>query len=93
MPWKEKTLEEVANSLGVDLKEIREKQRLIELIRKARKEKKISQVVLAKKIGVTQGRIAQIESRVGVSKVTFEVIFGILRELGFELKVVAKKVA
>jgi DNA-binding XRE family transcriptional regulator len=93
MAWKEMTMEELASSMGVDIEEAREKHRLIELIKKARKEKKISQAQLAKKMGVTQGRIAQIESRVGVSKVTFEVLFGILRGLGFELRVVAKKVA
>ena len=93
MAWKEMTVDEMALSLGVNAKEAREKHRLIELIIKTRKEKKLSQANLAKKIGVTQGRIAQIESRVGVSKVTFEVLFGLLRELGFELRVVAKKVA
>ena len=87
------TIDEMALSLGVDTREAREKHRLIELIIKTRKEKKISQTNLAKKIGVTQGRIAQIESRIGVSKVTFEILFGLLRELGFELRVVAKKVA
>jgi predicted transcriptional regulator len=93
MAWKEMTIDKLAASLGVDVHEAREKHRLIELIRKARKEKNISQAVLAKKIGITQGRVAQIESRIGVSRVTFEVLFGLLRELGFELKVVAKKVA
>ncbi len=93
MAFKEMTIEKLALSLGVDIEEAREKHRLIELIKKARKEKKYSQAVLAKRIGVTQGRIAQIESGLGVSKVTFEVLFGLLRELGYELKVVAKKVA
>ena len=93
MAWKEMTIDEMALSLGVDVREAREKHRLIELIIKTRKEKKISQTNLAKKIGVTQGRIAQIESRIGVSKVTFEILFWLLRELGFELRVVAKKVA
>lgn len=93
MALKEMTIDEMAKSLGVDPQEAREKHQLIELIKKARKEKNFSQATLAKKIGVTQGRIAQIESRVGVSKVTFEILFGLLRELGFELKVVAKKVA
>ena len=93
MAWKEMTIDEMALSLGVDVREAREKHRLIELIIKTRKEKNISQTNLGKKIGVTQGRIAQIESRVGVSKVTFEILFWLLRELGFELRVVAKKVA
>lgn len=93
MAWKEVTFDEMARTFGVDPQEIREKHRLIELIKKARKEKDLTQAALGRKIGVTQGRIAQIESRVGTGKVTFEVLFGILRELGYELKVVARKVA
>ena len=93
MPWKEMTIDELDASMGIDVQEAREKFRLINLIKKARKDGAISQATLAKKVGVTQGRIAQIESQIGVSKVTFDVLFGILRELGFELKVVAKKVA
>ncbi|MBK7962151.1 MAG: helix-turn-helix transcriptional regulator [Bdellovibrionales bacterium] len=93
MTWKEMTVEELAKSLDVDIHEFREKHRLIELIKKARKEKRMSQVQLAKKIGVTQGRIAQIESRVGTAKVALEILLSILRELGYEYKIVAKKVA
>ncbi len=93
MAWKEMTVEELAKSLGVDVYEVREKHRLIELIKKARKEKKMSQAQLAKKMGVTQGRIAQIESRVGTAKVALEVLLSVLRELGYEYKIIAKKVA
>ena len=93
MAWKEMAVEELAESLGVDVREIREKHRLIELIKKARKEAKMSQVQLAKKMGITQGRVAQIESRLGTAKVTLEVLLSILRELGYEYKIVAKKVA
>lgn len=93
MAWKEMTVVELAKSLGADIHEIREKHRLIELIKKARKEEKISQTQLAKKMGVTQGRIAQIESRVGTGKVTLEVLLSIIRELGYEYKIIAKKVA
>ena len=87
------TVEELANSLDVDIHEIREKLRLIELIKKVRKEKKMSQTQLAKKVGVTQGRIAQVESRVGTTKVTLETLLSILRELGYEYRIVARKVA
>jgi transcriptional regulator with XRE-family HTH domain len=41
---------------------------------KVRKEQKISQAELAKKAGVTQGRVAQIESGVRTSKVSFDVL-------------------
>jgi len=93
MAYKEMSVDELAKSLGVDVEEAREKHRLIELIKKARKEKHISQAALAKKLGVTQGRIAQIESRIGTAKVTFEIIFSILRHLGFEYRIVAKRSA
>ncbi|MFA6177977.1 MAG: helix-turn-helix transcriptional regulator [Candidatus Paceibacterota bacterium] len=93
MAWKEMTVEEIAKSLDVDVHEIREKHRLINLIKKARKESALSQSQLAKKMGVTQGRIAQIESNFGTSKVTLEILLSILRELGYEYKIVAKKSA
>lgn len=93
MAFKEMNTEELANSLGVNASEVREKQKLIELIVKTRKESKISQAVLARKAGVTQSRIAQIESGVGTSKVTFDVLLNILRLLGFDFKIMAKKAA
>ena len=63
MASKEMSSIEIAKSLGVDAGLIREKHHLIDLIKKARKERKFSQLQLAKQIGVTQGRIAQIESK------------------------------
>lgn len=93
MAWKEVNTKELADSLGVDFSEVEEKQRLIELIVKARKSAKFSQAVLAKKAGVTQARIAQIESGVGTSKITFDVLFNILRLLGYSLKITPKKAA
>ena len=93
MAWKEMTIEEIAKSLGVSISEVREKQHLMDLIVKARKKAGISQAVLAKKLGVTQGRIAQIESGIGTAKVTFDVLLHILEILGYDFKVMTKKVA
>jgi transcriptional regulator with XRE-family HTH domain len=93
MAWKEVTTDELAKSLGVSASEVQEKQKLVELIIKTRKSSNISQTVLAKKLGVTQSRIAQIESGIGTSKITFDVLFNILRSLGLSLKITAKKVA
>ncbi len=90
MAWKEMTVEEVAKSLGVNVVEVREKQRLMNQIVSARKKKGFSQAHLAKRMGVTQSRIAQIESGIGTAKVTFDVLLSILTELGFEYKVVTK---
>jgi len=47
----------------------------------------MSQAALAKKVGVSQSRIAQIESGVGTAKITFDVLFGVLSALGFTVKV------
>ena len=93
MPWKEVSMESLAKSLGVNLAEVREKQRLIDLIIKVRKARRLSQSALAKRIGVTQSRIAQIESGIGTSNVSFDVLLNILVELGYEFRVVAKKAA
>ncbi len=93
MAWKETSIESLAKSLGVRLSEVREKQQLIELIVKARKAQKLSQAALAKRIGVSQSRIAQIESGVGTARVSFDILLNILVELGYEFRVVAKKAA
>jgi transcriptional regulator with XRE-family HTH domain len=93
MPWKEVSMESLAKTLGVSLAEVREKQRLIDLIVKARKARKLSQAALAKRIGVSQSRIAQIESGVGTARVSFDILLNILVELGYEFRVVAKKAA
>lgn len=93
MAWKEMTLEELAKSLGADITEVREKQKLIEMIHKIRKAKKLSQATLAKKLGVSQARVAQIESGIGTAKVTFDVLFNMLITLGYDYRVIAKKAA
>jgi transcriptional regulator with XRE-family HTH domain len=93
MAWKEVSIEELAKSLGANITEIREKQRLVGLIVKTRKAKKLSQVALAKKLGISQARIAQIESGVGTAKVTFDVLFNMLVALGYDYRVVTKKAA
>ncbi len=93
MAWKELSLNELADSLGVSLSEIREKQRLIDQIVKIRRMRHLSQAALAKELGLTQSRIAQIESGVGTSTISFDVLLGILVALGYEFKVVTKEAA
>ncbi len=93
MAFKEISVEKIAQSFNVNLPEIREKQRLIAIIVKERKAKKISQSSLAKKLGVSQARIAQIESGVGTSKVTFDVLLNVLFNLGFDFKIQTRKAA
>ncbi len=93
MAWKEMSVEEIASSLGVSISEVRAKQNLIQLIVKERKTKKLSQGDLAKKVGVTQGRIAQIESGIGTAKVSFDILLNILAVLGYSFKILTKKAA
>jgi transcriptional regulator with XRE-family HTH domain len=93
MPWKEVTLKQLAKSLGANVSEVREKQRLSEVIVKIRKAQELSQAALAKRAGVTQSRIAQIESGVGTAKVSFDVLFNILVALGYDYRVITKKAA
>lgn len=93
MPWKEISITDLAESLGADIAEVREKQRLIAMIIKIRRTKKLSQAKLAEKLGLSQSRIAQIESGVGTSKVTFDVLFHLLTSLGYDYKVVTRKAA
>ena len=91
MAWKKMKPEELAESLGVSAAEVREKQKLIKLIIEARKKRKLSQAELAKKVGVTQGRIAQIESGVGTSRISFDVLLNISTELGYDYHIVSKR--
>ena len=93
MAWKELALPELAESLGVSIAEVREKQRLIDLIIKVRRDRHLSQAALAKKLGISQSRIAQIESGVGTSSVSFDVLLSILVTLGYDFKVVTKVAA
>jgi len=93
MPWKEVSPEKLAKSLGINESEVREKQQLIAMIAEVRKKKGLSQAALAKKLGVSQGRIAQIESGVGTRNISFDVLFGILLQLGYDFRISYRKVA
>lgn len=93
MPWKTVTAAEFSKAHGLDIKEIKEKQHLMLLIAKERKSRGMTQAALAKKIGVTQGRIAQIESGIGTSRTSFDVLLAILTKLGYQFKIVARKAA
>ena len=93
MPWKELTLRRFAESVGANVAEVREKQRLIEMIAKIRKRQELSQATLAKRVGVSQARIAQIESGIGTAKISFDVLFNILVALGYDYRVVTRKAA
>ncbi len=71
MPWKTINLDEWAKELDININELRQKDRLIDLIIKTRKQLDLTQAQLAKLVGVSQPRIAQIENRVRIGKITF----------------------
>ena len=86
-------MRQLAQSVGANVAEVREKQRLIEMISKIRKRQELSQAALAKRVGVSQARIAQIESGIGTAKISFDVLFNILVALGYDYRVVTRKAA
>jgi predicted XRE-type DNA-binding protein len=93
MPFKEIELKDLAKTMNVSLEEVQEKQRLINKIIALRLQKDLSQVQFAKMVGVTQSRIAQIESGVGTRTVSFDVLFHLLQTLGYRVEVRLKKIA
>jgi transcriptional regulator with XRE-family HTH domain len=93
MPFKTIKLNILAKQLGVNESEIKEKQRIIDRIIKLRKQMGLSQLELAKRLGVSQSRIAQIESGIGTSKISFDVLLNIIGVLGFSYEVRLKKAA
>jgi transcriptional regulator with XRE-family HTH domain len=93
MPFKEVDLEKLADKLGINYVDVLAKQKLITNIAKMRREMHLSQAALAKRVGVTQSRIAQIESGIGTSRVSFDVLFNIIHALGFDFQIRLKKVA
>jgi transcriptional regulator with XRE-family HTH domain len=93
MPFKTINLSILAKQLGINEPEVREKQRLIERIIRLRKEMGLSQLELAKRLGVSQSRIAQVESGIGTSKISFDVLLNIISVLGFNYEVRLKKAA
>ena len=92
MTWKEFDLEQWAEETGIDLEELRQKEKLIKKIIKARKEFGLTQKELAHLVGVSQSRIAQIESRVGMDKITFDVLLRVLQVMGFGFSISARKI-
>ncbi len=91
MPWEKVDLKVLAKRLGINYAEVREKHNLIEQIIKIREKQGQTQAQLAKQLGVSQARIAKIESGIGTRTVTFDVLLNILTALGYDYKVTTKK--
>ena len=92
MPWKSVDLDEWADELGINIHELRQKDLLIDRIVKSRKQLSLTQAHLARMVGVSQPRIAQIENRVKIGKVTFDILLKILAVLGHEYKITTRKI-
>ena len=92
MPWKKVNIEQWAEELGVNTNELRQKEQLIEKIVKSRKRFGLTQGQLAEMVGVSQLRIAQIENRTKIGKISFDVLFNILGVLGHDFKITTRKV-
>lgn len=86
MPWKKTTAKKIATDLGIDIDEVRAKQHLMGLIRELRIKRKLTQAEFAKILGVSQGRVAQIESGIGTARLTYDVLFNALKALGYGCK-------
>ncbi len=92
MPWKKVDIDEWAEELGVNINELRQKEQLIEKIVKSRKGVNLTQGQLAEMVGVSQPRIAQIENRTKIGKISFDVLFNILGVLGHDIRITTRKV-
>ena len=91
--WQKVDLESWSKDIGVDLLELRQKNRLIEQIITARKELGLTQVQLAKLMAVSQPRIAQIENWVRIGSIKFDALLQILSRLGYAFDIQTHKVS
>lgn len=88
MPWEKVSIEQWAEELGVNINELRQKEQLIAKIVQSRKRLGLTQGQLAEMVGVSQPRIAQIENRTKIGKISFD----ILGVLGHDFKITTRKV-
>ena len=91
MPWVTITAKQLAKELEINYEEQEQKQELIQKIVRIRKALGLTQAQMAKRLGVSQSRIAKIESCVGIHKVSFDMLFRILAALGYRCKIVPQK--
>jgi len=65
-----------------------DKQRLLALIKTEREKRSLSQTELAKMLNLSQGRVAQLESKQGSQKVSYDVILSTLEALGYAYRII-----
>ena len=90
MPYQTIDLKAVAMRYGVDIEQIRIKQTLIDKIIESRIKKGLTQTDVAKKINKSQSYIAKIESGLNTKNFSFELLLGILKQLGYSYKISLK---
>jgi transcriptional regulator with XRE-family HTH domain len=92
LPWESVNIDQYADELGININGVRQKEQLIKKIVKCRTQFDLTQGQLAEMVGVSQPRIAQIENRTKVGKISFDVLFNILGVLGHDFKITTRKV-
>lgn len=92
MPWAKVSIEQWAEELDVNINELRQKDKLIEKIVRSRNRFGLTQGQLAEMVGVSQPRIAQIENRTRIGRISFDVLINILGILGHDFKITTRRV-
>jgi len=90
MPSETVNIADLAKEWGIDYAEILEKQNLIKKIIKRRNKLGLTQGQLADLVEVSQPRIAQIETGIKTYKITFDILFKILKALGCSYKITVR---
>lgn len=80
--------EPLPNTTNPKAVEIAEKEALVELLKTTREQRKLTQKEMARIIGVSQARIAQIETNNATERVSYDVLLHALRQLNFNLRVI-----
>jgi len=93
MAWDDVSLKDLAEELGLDYQEVVEKHKLISKIKKERVSLGLTQAELAQRVGLSQSRIARIEGGVGTKNMSFDLLFRVLTSLGYQCRVVARKLS
>ena len=93
MPWKTIDTREFAKRLGIDMDTIDAKHELMLKIRDIRKKQGLTQKDLGDLIGKSQSYVAKVESGVGNRNFSFDVLFGILKKLGYRYKITTHKIS
>lgn len=65
-----------------------DKQQLMGLIKAEREKRKLSQEDLAKMLDLSQGRVAQLESKQGSQKISYDVLLSTLDKLGYLYRII-----